>query len=279
MAGHAHQLVGTVANGPADAIGIADGDVKEVLLAGSLIVSHGTFHHVSQVVEFMAQFLHLLPATAAGPVVRMLGVHGACRVEVAVRFLRPLHQQQHAVNVGFQLLVRIGLQDVAGTLYGLVNVGVVEGKATHPDGIGWMCRLDKVIIASRLLALTEGQGYGGRAAGFQPLSPKAVGYLDGSERYRADGVPVCGSLLLCLRACHANAQQGCYQVLFHRLTIFKITVFLDTKVKKSAQTTDRRIRKSWHTDSIQARFQAINPTTTSLRIWQTAPVPSPSSYT
>ena len=121
--------------------------------------------------------------------------------------------------------------------------------------------------------------YGGRATGFQPLSPKTVGYLDGSERYRVDGVPVCGSLLLCLRACRANAQQGCYQVLFHRLAIFKITVFLDTKVKKSAQTTDRRIRKSWLTNTIQPRFQAINPTTTSFRIWQTAPVPSPSSYT
>ena len=207
----------------------------------------------------------------------MLGVHGTCRVEVAVGFLRPRHQQQYTVNVGFQLLVRIGLQNVAGTLYGLVDVGVVEGEATHPDGVRRMGRLHEVVIASRLLALAEGQGYGGRAAGFQSLSPKAVGYLDGSERYRVDGVPVCSCLLLRLHVCRGKTQQTGYQVLFHRLAIFKITVFLDTKVKKSAQTTDRRIRKSWRTDTIQPRFQAINPTTTSFRIWQTAPVPSPSS--
>ena len=56
----------------------------------------------------------------------MLGIDGACGVEIAVRLLRSSNDVEHAVNVSLELLVGIGLKDVAGTLDGLIHVGVVK---------------------------------------------------------------------------------------------------------------------------------------------------------
>lgn len=87
MTGYTYQLAFVGPYGTTHTIGITDGNVQKVSFSGGLVVCHGAFDHVSQVVELMTQFFYLLPAVVAGPGVRMLGVHGAGSVEVTVRFL------------------------------------------------------------------------------------------------------------------------------------------------------------------------------------------------
>ena len=62
------------ANLTADTVGIADGDVEELAAARGLIVGDSTFHHVTEVVEFVAQVLLLAPALVTCPLVGMLWV-------------------------------------------------------------------------------------------------------------------------------------------------------------------------------------------------------------
>ena len=81
---------------------------------------------MAEVVELMTQEVLLLPALLTTPSVGMLGVDGARGVEIAVRLLGSPHHVEHGVDIGLELLVRIGLQHVAGTLDGLIHVGIVE---------------------------------------------------------------------------------------------------------------------------------------------------------
>ena len=106
------------------AVGVADGDVEELAATCSLPVSHGTLHHMTEVVELMTQvFLHA-PALVACPEVRMLGVLGAGCVEVSIRLLSLTDDVEHTVDISLQLLVWISLEHVASTLDGLVWVGI-----------------------------------------------------------------------------------------------------------------------------------------------------------
>ena len=91
------------------AVGISDGDIEEVLLSGGLVVSDGAFHHVSQVVELVAQVFYLFPTFASRPFMGMFRIHGAAGVEVSVRFLCCGYNYQYTVNVFSQFLVRISL--------------------------------------------------------------------------------------------------------------------------------------------------------------------------
>ena len=91
------------------AVGISDGDIEEVLLSGGLVVGDGAFHHVSQVVELVAQVFYLFPTFASRPFMGMFRIHGAAGVEVSVRFLCCGYNYQYTVNVFSQFLVRISL--------------------------------------------------------------------------------------------------------------------------------------------------------------------------
>ena len=59
------------------AVGIPDSYIKEIAFAGALIVSHGTFHHVTEVVELMREFFDPYPAFGTSPVMRIGRIHGA----------------------------------------------------------------------------------------------------------------------------------------------------------------------------------------------------------
>ena len=111
------------------ALGITLGDVEELAAARGLEVGTGGIDHVAEVVELVAEDFFLLPAFLTGPLVRLLGVDGARGVEVAVRLLGGSHDIEHGVDVGLEFAVRIGLQDVGGTLDGLIDIGVVEREA------------------------------------------------------------------------------------------------------------------------------------------------------
>ena len=73
---HTH-LSGLCANLTAHAVGISASDVEELSRTSGLEVCHSTFHHVSEVVELVAEVFHLRPTLVASPLVWVLGVHGA----------------------------------------------------------------------------------------------------------------------------------------------------------------------------------------------------------
>jgi hypothetical protein len=60
-------LIFTRPNLAAYAVGILYGDVEEVALSRCLIVGTGCLKKMSEVIEFMRQFLYLLPTFAASP--------------------------------------------------------------------------------------------------------------------------------------------------------------------------------------------------------------------
>ena len=188
MARDALQLSFAVADLADDAVGVFDRDVEEIALAGGLPVGHGALDHLAEVIAFVAAALHLGPALGADPGVRVPGVHLAGGIEIAIGLLGRRHQHQHAVDIGLQRSVRIGLQEVAGAFDRLVDVGVVEREAAHAvRGIG-LRGAHEVVVAPRLLAFAESERDGHFAAGLQALAPEGVGDLDVGERHLADRV-------------------------------------------------------------------------------------------
>ena len=91
------------------AVGIADSDIKELAAACSLPVSHGTFYHVTEVVELVTQILFLAPALVASPEMRMLRVLCTCGIEISVSLLSRSDDVEHAVNICLEFLVWVGL--------------------------------------------------------------------------------------------------------------------------------------------------------------------------
>ena len=111
------------------AVGIADSDVEELAATCSLPVSHGTFYHVTEVVKLVARLLVLDPTLISRPLVWMLWIDGTGGIEIAIWLLCRSYHIEHAVDVSLQLLVRISLEDVAGTFDGLINIGIIEREA------------------------------------------------------------------------------------------------------------------------------------------------------
>ena len=109
MSGDTNLLPFACTDFTAYAVGVSDGDIEEVLLPGSLVVGDGAFHHVSQVVELVAQVFHLFPTFASRPFMGMFRIHGAAGVEVSVRFLCSGYDDEHAVDVFGQFLIGICL--------------------------------------------------------------------------------------------------------------------------------------------------------------------------
>ena len=177
MSGNHTLLSGAFTDILAYAVGITDSYIQEVPLACSLIISHSPFHHVTQIIELVAQILHLRPAFRPRPIVRMLGVHGTCGVKIPVRFLGGGHYDQYAVDIFFQFLVRVSLQGVTCTFNRLIDIRIVKGEASHLILITGMSSFHKVFITSRFLTLTESQRDGYLAACLQALSPETVRHL------------------------------------------------------------------------------------------------------
>ena len=205
-------LFGPVADFAADTIGIFNGNIKEVSLSGSLIMRYGSFDHVPQIVEFMAQVLYGYPAFFSCPVVRMLRVHGTGGIEIAVRFLGSGNNDEYTVDVFLQLLVRIGLQGVTGSFYCFVYVGIVERESFYFICIAGMGRFYKAFVTPCLFAFAECQRNSYFTARLKALSPETVRHFDGGKRYRVNRIPM---INLCI-SCDAEAsQECCSQNVFH----------------------------------------------------------------
>ena len=91
------------------AVGIADSDVEELAATCSLPVSHGTFYHVTEVVELVAQILFLAPALVASPEMRMLRILCTGGIEVSVSLLSRSDDIEYAVDIRLEFLVWVGL--------------------------------------------------------------------------------------------------------------------------------------------------------------------------
>lgn len=159
------------------AVGIADSDVEELAATCSLPVSYGTFYHVTEVVELVAQILFLAPALVASPEMRMLRILCTGGIEISVSLLSRSDDVEHAVDISLEFLVWISLQHVAGTLNRFVWVGVVEAvghQFAHIIGVAWMSGTLKVLVSSLRLAFAESQRYSHLARGFDTLSPERI---------------------------------------------------------------------------------------------------------
>ena len=189
-----------------DTVGITDGYVEKVSLAGCLVMGNGAFDHVAQIVEFVAEVFHLDPTLVACPLVgsgRILCTRG---IEVTVRLLGRCYDDKHTVDVSFQFFVGVSLQQVAGSFDGFIDISIVEGVTTNLHTFGYFSilggvfqgrillqlhhqgRTGEILVASSLLALAEGEGDGHFATGFETLPPEIVGYLHTGEGYGVDGI-------------------------------------------------------------------------------------------
>ena len=141
-------------------VGIADSDVEELAATSSLPMSHGTFYHVTEVVELVAQILFLAPALVASPEMGMLRVLCTCGIEISVSLLSRSDDIEHAVDIRLEFLVRVGLEHVAGTFDGLVWVGIIEAQRHQFAYIILLARMSsalKVLVSSLRLAFAESQ--------------------------------------------------------------------------------------------------------------------------
>ena len=212
MTGNNYFLTFTVTYLTAYAVCIFYCNVQKLAASGGLIVGYGTLYHVAQVVELMAAALLGTPAGWARPVMRMGGVHGAGGVEIAVWFLRGCHYIQHTVNICFQLLVRIGLQQVAGTLDGLIDIGVIKRElggavvaaVVAACGLGHLGGgVLKVGVSVSLLTLAECQRDGNLAALAYAVTPECIGcHLDLCKRYVTYGITGFIGFLSCRKDKH-----------------------------------------------------------------------------
>ena len=169
------------------AISIALGDVQELGATRSLIVSTGCIYHVTEVVKLVARLLVLDPTLISRPSVWMLWVDGTGGIEIAIWLLCRTYHIEHAVDISLQLLVRISLEDVAGTFDGLIHIGIIEREAhklAHIPLLGIQARVVRMLqgIGSHLevlvtvlaLTLAESQWHGYLSGSLQSGTPEGV---------------------------------------------------------------------------------------------------------
>ncbi len=172
---------------PYHAIGIALGDVQELGATRSLIMSTGCIYHVTEVVKLVAQILVLDPTLISRPSMWMLWVDSTSGIEIAIWLLCRTYHIEHAIDVSLQLLVRISLEDVAGTFDGLINISIIEREAhelAHIPLLGIQARVVRMLqgISSHLevlvtvlaLALAESQWHGYLSGCLQSGTPESI---------------------------------------------------------------------------------------------------------
>ena len=169
------------------AIGIALGDVQELGATRSLIMSAGCIYHVTEVVKLVAQFLILDPTLISRPSVWMLRINGAGCIEIAIWLLCSTHHIEHAVDISLQLLVRVSLENIAGTFDGLINIGIIEREAhklAHIPLLGIQTRVVRmlqgigshieVLVTVLALTLAESQWHGYLSGSLQTGTPESI---------------------------------------------------------------------------------------------------------
>ena len=148
----------------------------------------GGVYHVTEVIEFVTQHILQYPTFLTAPAVRMLWIDGAGRIEIAVGLLGGTYDIKHGVDVGLQLFVRIGLEDIACTFDGLIDIGIIERESHElrdiplgrlQAGVSRMLqsigRHLEILVAVLALTLRERQRNGHLAGGLDTVAPEGVG--------------------------------------------------------------------------------------------------------
>ena len=168
-------------------VGIAFGDVQELVTPCSLIMGTSSIHHMSQVVELMTQHLYPLPPVLTSPAMRMVGIDGAGSIEITIRLLSCSHDIQYRVDIVLQTLVRIGLQHIAGPFDGLIHIGIIKRETHELSHIPLGCfqsRMSRmlqgigshleVLVTMLTLAFAERQRDGHLTGSLDTLSPEGI---------------------------------------------------------------------------------------------------------
>ena len=82
----------------------------------------------------------------------MFWVDGTGGIEIAIWLLCRTYHIEHAVDVSLQLLVRISLEDVAGTFDGLINISVIEREAHE------LAHIPLLGVQTRVVRMLQGIG-------------------------------------------------------------------------------------------------------------------------
>ena len=168
-------------------IGIALGDIQELGATRSLIMSAGCIYHVTEVVKLVARLLVLDPTLISRPLVWMLWIDGTGGIEIAIWLLGCPHHIEHAVDISLQLLVRVSLENIAGTFDGLINISIIEREAhelAHIPLLGIQARVVRmlqgigshieILVTVLALTLAESQWHGYLSGSLQTGTPESI---------------------------------------------------------------------------------------------------------
>ena len=117
----------------------------------------------------------------------VLGVDGAGRIKVAIGLLGSTYHIQNRVDISLQLSIGIGLQHIAGTLDGLIHIGIIEREAHKlrhipllglQSGMAWVLQRVgshlKILVTMLALTLRESQRDGYFASRLDTIAPEGV---------------------------------------------------------------------------------------------------------
>ena len=194
MARHHTSLSGLTPYFPTNTVGIAHGNVEELPVLGCLIMSTGSIHHMTEIIEFVGKHLLTHPPFVASPRMRMPGIHGAWGIEIAVGLLGLTHKSKnrvHILNESLTLLLILHRhQHITGTFNGLINIGVIERKTRRRIVGRRILTLNEILVAPLAFTFRKGQRHGHFTCSLQTLAPEsAVGHLHGSKGNGIDGIP------------------------------------------------------------------------------------------
>ena len=145
-------------------LGGLHGHVQQRAVARRLEIRRGAFVEMPQVIQLVAQVRVVQPALLVDPFVRRgIRVHGAERVQIAVRLLRRLHMLNDVLHLLLQLGVRIRLERIRRALQKLVDVRVVERQ-----------RGRRTVLERRFARGAAAHGLGGKVKVFQPARLQAL---------------------------------------------------------------------------------------------------------
>ena len=172
--------------GANEQVGIFEGNVEEAALAGRDMVGDGRLIHVADVIELVAD-PQVRPALRSRARCRVLGVDGARREHVPVRFLGLADDGDEFIQLLPEFLVGIGAKRIGGCLHRLEDVAVVVAfsgvLALYESG-----RKAKIIRTARLVVQFEKIGNRHGPVGLEARRPELVFQLDLGKIRRPDRI-------------------------------------------------------------------------------------------
>ncbi len=186
MTGPVFQL--SVAKNGVDEVGAFDGNIEDLPFPGGLVVCGGRFVKMAEVIELVAQVVHLFPTVFANPFVPVFAHDGAVGKQVTVVFLRFTNQINKRIDFGFERRIGEHLERVGGPFNNFVDVGVVERVRRTKHALFQTPGNGEVFNTAGFVAFLNGDGDGHIVVGTNPFGPEIVGYLHAGKRHGRNGI-------------------------------------------------------------------------------------------